>query len=50
MEYEEEKHVCELIDTTEEMVKEKFNDYLAQWWPSKVDKPPKFPVRWSEEE
>jgi len=50
MEYEEEKHVCELIDTTDEMVKEKFNDYLAQWWPSKVDKPPKFPVKWSEEE
>tara|TARA_R100001480_G_scaffold87819_1_gene95065 strand:+ start:540 stop:971 length:432 start_codon:yes stop_codon:yes gene_type:complete len=50
MEYEEEKHVCELIDTTVEMVKEKFNDYLAQWWPSKVDKPPKFPVKWSEEE
>ena len=50
MEYEEEEHVCELIDATEEMIKEKYTGYLELWWPSKVENPPKFPVKWSEEE
>ena len=48
MGYEEEKHVCELIDATEEMIKEKYTGYLELWWPSKVENPPKFPVLWSE--